>query len=1243
MTDRLWSGATKRRRRKTKERESSMKRTSIGLVFLIAVVVSACGGLSASASAQAKPASAYDQLPTRDLIRELSLLGMTELLKGLEKEIPASDTSAGALATRARIRVGRAHAMADPAEGNGLFDEAIPLLRQAVKTGEKTAKTDQEILDLLNYQLELAALLGRHRVENPHILRLRHLQGSSEDRKVILKFTREAVDIVDQLKEDIEDQLADWRPDMDKLMTVVPRLEDLKEAVKYNAGWIRLHRAMALENPGEKTMLCRDLAAEMRSFTKDAETGVMYWALYVTGVAQRLQKKHGEAQKFLDKAAVPEAKSNELRQRAWFERARNRIEQGDPAASEKAIEEFRRSTLALWGPQGKVMVDLRVVLLTNYLHELQAAKQEDPAKAKALREKAQAVLLSFVEAYADRPGIVKAFLDIVATKFADLKDLRDASAVVILAKGYSKLASKDEKDQAEGERLLRMVLNHKDMKSPKIAGSILPGVLWELAILRNKAKKNLEAAKYFVALAQLHPKNRMASRSAMNAVRSLHSAVQERARKKQEIKDELRLEFIRALRTLVTGWGDEADNVKWNYDLATHCTTMAAKATEDVRKFYWEVRAVAAFERIPPELVEYMESQHSALELRTQIVLDRGDLANLLKADNQTTKQVLRSLAMEILPYEQVDLAALAAVGGPTTASVGVAAPAPKLLTAEAVTRRAEALAKELTAQLKTYSDPKALIDRLKTFSAAAEKDAADTATKASMATGAQKKEQEALAAALRSWAADADYQAAVIKYEQLPVGMKPAEREAVEKEALADLRRLMTKWAGTAVLRKAYEFEIRKLIERGQTELAIGKIREFRGQYAEQADQLIKLIVSQIRQQIAHLKDRSDRTAIAGDAARIREELSRYQLAYVSFAETLYKAAGDGPIELAKLDKAVRDVDVLKQKSDAAALRQHGGQFAKLLAEFHIDANEVQADKKVLDEVLDAFDRAAGEAEKKQLVGSMSAAAFNAYTSLRNAVQERYALRQMYADALIEKGAAEEAAKQLLQAKAAFQKAFELFTQCSEADEQRRDVLRQELDAKYGPMIATVKAQANSMDRVKRFIDEFKRVLADLERDPAKSSDLTTLVFSYEHLRKAGGPEEEGKRLPRTVRLLNRAWENLLKQLKEQVRMDPDNVIGLARAHRGLKQYDQALRHYRMFCDGVDIKTHDKEYFAAQLERCQCRYGAGYDSRPALESLLILIRQLEIKDSNMGGLAPQFNQSKLKIQNRLKQLPKQE
>ena len=106
---------------------------------------------------------------------------------------------------------------------------------------------------------------------------------------------------------------------------------------------------------------------------------------------------------------------------------------------------------------------------------------------------------------------------------------------------------------------------------------------------------------------------------------------------------------------------------------------------------------------------------------------------------------------------------------------------------------------------------------------------------------------------------------------------------------------------------------------------------------------------------------------------------------------------------------------------------------------------------------------------------------------------------------------------------------------------------------------------------------------------------------------------------------------------------MDPDNVIGLARAHRGLKQYDQALRHYRMFCDGVNVKTHGKEYFAAQLERCQCRHDAGYDSRPALESLLILVRQLEIKDSNMGGLAPQFNQLKLKIQNRLKQLPRQE
>jgi len=1173
----------------------------------------------AFAQAEAKAGGAYDRLPTHRLIKQMSFLGMTELLEALEGEIPAEDKSAGAFAMRGRIRVGLANAMEDPAERNRLLDEAIPLLRQAVKLAEKeTDLAPARTIEMFRYRLELAVAMGRYRVENPHALRLRHLQGGPEDRKAILKYTKEAVDLVDYLKDDVIDTLTEWRPNMSLLMIWVPALEDLEREVKYNAAWIRLHRAMALDDEeagAEKAQLCRDMIAEMRPFTSDPDSGVMYWAWYVTGIARRMLKEHDRAEKVLSRAAVPEAGSRDLRQRAWFERARNRIEEGDLGKAEKAIEDFQRGSLAIWGPDKQVMVDLRVILLRNYLYEMRARKAKDLAEANALRAKGQEVLLSFVEEYADRPKLVKAFLEIVATKFAGVEDLETANAIVILARAYTKIESKTPAEQMEGEHLLRRVLVHPDLKSPRIANSIRPGVLWELAFLMNKAKRNIDAARYFAALARLHPKHRLAFRSAQFAVRSLYGVVQERQAKGKMIGANLRMAYVRALDTLLAGWPDEEGVGKWNFDLASQCMDLSAATQSPVVRFYWQGRAIAAYELVPSDLLEYMEAQHSALDLRTKVVLGRDELEDLLTDDSVKTKDELKELARQLLAIEQVAVAPSSSAG-PASAPAGADEQTPP--------QRSEELRAQLAARLKVYSDPKALIDRLTTYSAEAAKRSAQAAAKAKTAPAKEQKELGDLAAMLRDWAAEAEFGAAEIKYEQLPRGKTPARRQAIEKEALADLRRIIEKWPGTGVLRNAYEFEIRKLIERGQTPEAIDKIGDFKKVYPEQAKGLIELVVTQIREQIQRIGRRLQNARTTSEARQFQTALSKYQLDYARFAEDLYGVVKDLPIDLAGLDRMLRDIEAMEKKADFDGLGKLAGQFTKLLGEHRVDAKEIKA-AAVLENVLaDARRPGVNQAE---LLPNLAGALINAVQGLRDADLERYARHQMYGDSLVQKGKAEEARSEAMAAKGAFQTALAVFQKCHDIDEKRRDVQAEWLEKQYRPRIEAVKTGARSMDLAARMIAEFKKELAAVGEDPNDSADVRTLRFAYDFLKKAGSPEEERQRLPRVVGLLVRGWEKVLAKRKAELVVDHLNVIGLARAYCGLKQYGKAMEFFRKYTGGVPENS--KVYWPAQLERCRCHLEGYSDSPEAMKNLEIHINVLQMKDRSMGGLAREFESIK--------------
>ena len=1209
------------------ECETGMTRIRIGLRKLAAIVILAVAVISWPASAQnLKIASAYEQLSMSRLIKQLSLLGMTDLLRAIEAEIPAADESVNAWATRGRVRMGLANAMARPEDQNRVMDEAIVLLRKAADKAEgQDGKSPGDRIEMYRIMLELVTAMGRYRVENPHILRLRMLLGSEADRKIILKYTKEAVERADYLGDKVPRTLVDWQTDIEIYVMYGPKLEDLQLEMRYNVGWVRLHRAMALPPGSERAELCRNVLSDMKEFCSDPESGVMGWAMYATGIARRLLGEHAEAEAIFKKIAEDEKENKDLRQRAWFERVHNRIDEGADAKIDKALADFEAGSIAIWGQDKRVIVDLRLVLLRSYRIELAAMKETNVAKRKALFAQAQAELLSFVEKYADRPDLIRSFLEMVNTKFSGDTDLTIASAIVCMARAYAKLSGETPEDKAEAEVLLKRVLGHKDLKNPKIAQAIEPGVLYELAFMMNKRKLNIEAAKYFVRLALKYPKHDLAEKSALYAVRSLYGVFVERQTKGEVITSSLRMDYIRALETLLGNWPKAEGTVKWNFDLAAQCTKLADLSEEPVVKFYWQIRAIAANENVPSDLLEYMEAQYAALEARSQIVLNRDELDDLLKGDNARTTQSLRRLAQSLVELDEV---ALPAADSPTTAPATAPADEPKA-SVDAVGAKVTEIAKELTESLATYADPAALSENLKKYAVEALAESEKAASKARTAQGEDKEQLLANAKGLKEWAAEADYKAAVIKYEQLPRGKLDEDRKRIEQEALGDMRALITKWEGTPILRKAHEFEIRKLIELGRTDEAIVKIQDFKKSFPEQAKQLIELLVEQVQVQIVHLENRLETAVTREQADGFRQALNRYQTAYINFAKDLYMPAAGKPLKLAELDALLRDLRAMEQKGDFDGLLAQAQGITALAA-----ANEVKLDdiKKSPGELANVIAGVKPDgSNRKAILPDLAKATTNMVLDIRDVVSERYELYQMYADSLLCQGRAEILAKNEPAGKAAYQNALDVFKKCFELDAAGRKGKADWLAKKYAPFIEDVKSNAKSMDAVTRMVQTFRRELVAAGEDPNSSADMSSMVYAEEYVRGAADQGQERQRLPRAVDMLVRGWQNLLRRLQNQTTVDHVNIIGMARAHRGLGEFGEALKQYRHYTAGIPEKDHPKIYWRAELERSQCHLEGYENNVEAMNNLVIQIKSLSVKNKDMGGLAAEFEKVKNK------------
>ena len=105
----------------------------------------------------------------------------------------------------------------------------------------------------------------------------------------------------------------------------------------------------------------------------------------------------------------------------------------------------------------------------------------------------------------------------------------------------------------------------------------------------------------------------------------------------------------------------------------------------------------------------------------------------------------------------------------------------------------------------------------------------------------------------------------------------------------------------------------------------------------------------------------------------------------------------------------------------------------------------------------------------------------------------------------------------------------------------------------------------------------------------------------------------------------LNVVRPPLVKELQNRTTVDHVNIIGMARAQRGLGNFGEAMAHYRRYTGGLSYIDFPREYWQAELERCQCHLEGYFEKPKAMKNLVIQINSLKVKDSEMGGLAGEF------------------
>lgn len=1002
------------------------------------IVMAALGATLAAQTgdtpADTRAAGAYGRLDQGILADSLSRMNMTELLDEMIRQ-NQSGASVQNLWVCAQGKIALATKEVENLDRRKkLFEEAQALLKQVVDASQKPA-TSQEKLARFRYLLTFVELSGRM-MSQIHADELFMLMGGEEDRKTIDDYTATVLKprvaptgaklrpLMDDLQDQVEEQLENWRSDSKDQVLYAPTLEQIKEEARYVSGWVKLFRGMSVDDRSERTRLLNEAiqAAEKYGLGQTDEGTKDPSALLLMGVASMQlgmtptgapgplsatgdAEFKKAAEYFSQGLAVPETELP-LQIQLRFQIVRNLIEWGKFEQAKQALEQFAPEAAKV----SPIQADVYVALLKNHLYAQWAlVSGADKAKVDEYQLAAQNALLEFMTKHQKDDVIKKAFFSVIANKYRDAKDYEKLSPIIQLAIGINEFGIKTPESLARAKKALELVLASRDPSAASLqdlANSYLGQVIVASGGGASAAEAFLKAGTMEGTLnACIVYKNEIERGRVTNIV-------------------DVRKKFIEAIKVLLgkPEWAAKPEAAIWHVDLGEQYQELARRQTPDQEMVDFLSKAIDAYNKVPTANQKMsVEARHVSLNLEYQML----DAMKQLNASK-----------------DQID------------------------------------------------SRAKTLVDGLEQFAKQCEELTAKVSEKDYQQN-------------LREWAADGIFTAAMVRYEHL----------GQEDQALAVIRQLPQKWPNTRVLLVAKEYEIRKLIERQQTDAAVAQINQLKAQRPEQAQDLMQLVINQLRARISQLRNDPAQSA----------QLDKTRKTYIDFATQL-----------------------LEKNKDAAP-------------------------------------------------------------------QAQYSFKQMYADALLENGKAQEA--------------LTLFEALNGVEKTRRAEKEKIVDTEVDAMVVQMNKVKDSRAGIEKLAEDFPAQVQKEGIDPERKGYARALKVSLNYFKQANQADatDVAFRTKQLEEKLKEAYSDLRKDLKNTIPTDSVNIYGLARSYRLMKKYNESIANYQLLTNGIDAVRYRLQHWQAQLEYCQCLLEGFKADKKSMRNLTLLIRDYRQKDAELGGLAKEF------------------
>ncbi len=513
-----------------------------------------------------------------------------------------------------------------------IFDKVDHQLQKLV-ADTSTNQTDAGKVRHLSIVLRQGELAGLIRC-GAEVSRLIYLHPSDADREFIFAQMGRAEALLAELTRRIDEELIVMRQDFTKLVWAVPQLEDLRAQAQYRLGWVQLYRAMAAGDH-QARLKQLSLSGAMGSAREVAESpsqGLGYHIDLLIGRATRElalisdndadRQRLGEVSLTYLRSAGSDQSPDRIRLEGQFEIARCLIERGQWGPASQAIAQYKRTCRNLFRTT-PARPEIHAALLNHYSHTRQSAAAEGESKPDLAASHFAAAQAALTKPALDNPAFRDEFLAVIGPLYRQTGDYQKLGSLLLLAVATEKSGSDidGQVDLPMAEHALTLILKRDDQVSTELR----PDALWQLGLILQRQGKLQLAAKTFSAIARQYPTHRHGYDAALNSVYAYSTRLGQMRNVGQLVPRKFRVEYIGALTVL----GDQgrAEGLRWQYELAYQCHKVSRETTDTQEQISWMNRAIAAYEAVPQNRDEYMESQYWALQLRS-VLLDISDSAN---------------------------------------------------------------------------------------------------------------------------------------------------------------------------------------------------------------------------------------------------------------------------------------------------------------------------------------------------------------------------------------------------------------------------------------------------------------------------------------------------------------------------------------------------------------------------------------------------------------------------------------